>query len=386
VPSKLRAVLGCSEIVRSLQTSDLRRAERLASALDDQVSRLFNVAARVVERGGVSMSDSPGDVLRGQELIERICDTYLRQLLAEDRASRQSGEESGDVEGGLLDVRDSYRDDMLHERVEVVAPAAEALLAEASVELSAEELQRLLKELLQTRTTSITAAIRDRDQDSGLAPRTLSVQRPSAAVAATPAPAALHTIGELAAIFVQYQRDAGTWKAGATAKQRAARLQRLVEWFGAETPLSEIDPIRCQGVFEHFQQRNLAPTTQNTELKTLNSLFNYGVKVEWMTRNPAKGLRAKEPPPREQKLPFDSDDLRKIFSPALFERPRAAARSGGRRARARWRCSWASAYGDRSSCSTRACVRGRSSGSSSAASRRSTRCCASQWNQRKATR
>jgi integrase len=324
-------VLGCSEIVRSLQTSDLRRAERLASALDDRVSRLFNVAARVVEGGGNSMSDSPADVLRGQELIERLCDTYLRQLLAEDRASRQSGEESGDVDGALLDVRDSYRDDVLHERVEVVAPAAEALLSEAGVELSAEELQRLLKELLQTRATSITAAIRDRDEDAGLAPRTLSVQRPSAAVAATSEPAALHTIGELAARFVQYQRDSGTWKAGATAKQRAARLQRLVKWFGADTPLSEIDSLRCEGVFELFKQRNLAPTTQNTELKALNSLFNYGVKVEWMSRNPAKGLRAKEPPPREQKLPLDSDDLRKVFSPALFEATKGRSPVGRKR-------------------------------------------------------
>ena len=87
--------------------------------------------------------------------------------------------------------------------------------------------------------------------------------------------------------------------------------------FGADTPLSEINALRCEGVFEFFQQRDLAPTTQNTELKALNSLFNYAVKVELMTRNPAKGLRAKEPPPREQKHPLDSDDLRKVFSQCL---------------------------------------------------------------------
>jgi integrase len=320
VPSKLRAVLGCSEIVRSLQTSDLRRAERLASALDERISRLFKVAASVAAGGGMS-GDSSTDVLRGQELIERLCDTYLRQLLAEDRASRQSGEESGDVEGGLLYVADDYQDDVEHERVEIVAPAAEALLAEAGVELPPEPLKRLLRELLHTRVVSIGAALKDRGQDAAFVPRTLSLQGPpSGAIAPNPDPAPdPHTIGELATLFVQHQRDSGTWKAGATAKQRAARLQRLVVWFGANTPLSEIDPLRCQGVFELFQQRNLKSTTQNTELKTLNSLFNYGVKVEWMARNPAKGLRAKEPPPREQKLPFDSDDLRKIFSPALFE-------------------------------------------------------------------
>ena len=304
--------------MRGLQTSDLRRAEQLASALDDQVSRLFEVAARVVKRIGGSMveSDNPADVLRGQELIERLCDTYLRQLLAEDRASRQSGEESGDVDGGLLYVADAYAADVYHERVEVVEEAAQALLAAEGVDLSGAPLQQFLTRLLQTRVVALKAALTERAEDGRYDPRSIQLSRTSPA---TPDTADQHTVGELAALFVQHQRDSGTWKSGDTAKQRAARIQRLVEWFGADTPLSEIDPLRCQGVFELFQQRSLAPTTQNTELKTLNSLFNYAVKVEWMTRNPAKGLRAKEPPPRDQKFPLDSDDLRKVFSPALFE-------------------------------------------------------------------
>ena len=50
------------------------------------------------------------------------------------------------LKGGLLDVADDYRDDVAHDRVEIVAPAAEALLAEVGVELPAEELQQLLRE------------------------------------------------------------------------------------------------------------------------------------------------------------------------------------------------------------------------------------------------
>ncbi len=274
--------------------------------------------------------DSDGDVLRGQELIEKLCDAYLRRLVAKHRASRQSGTERGDVDGALLDVAGAYAEDIYCERIEVVEPAAQALLAAEGIDPSGAQLQQLLNALLQTRAVAIKAVIAERAGDAAFDPRSIQLQRPSSPAAA-PDAATLHTIGELAARFVQYQQDSGTWKAGATAKQRAARLQRLVEWFGADTALSKLDPLRCEGVFELFKQRNLAPTTQNTELKTLNSLFNYGVKVEWLSRNPAKGLRAQEPPPREQRVPLDSNDLRKVFSPALLEATKGRSPIGRKR-------------------------------------------------------
>jgi hypothetical protein len=56
VPARLRIVLGLVKIVRALQTSDLPRAERLTTALDVQVDRLFTVAASAAGRGGGAMS------------------------------------------------------------------------------------------------------------------------------------------------------------------------------------------------------------------------------------------------------------------------------------------------------------------------------------------
>jgi hypothetical protein len=50
VPVDLQAVLGRTEIVRSLRTGDLGRAARLADAFDAVVSRLFSVAARIARR------------------------------------------------------------------------------------------------------------------------------------------------------------------------------------------------------------------------------------------------------------------------------------------------------------------------------------------------
>lgn len=318
VPARLQQALGHTEIVRALLTSDLRQAERVAAVLDARVDRLFALAATVAEEGSAKMSSKDqADVLRSQELIERLCDTYTRQFLAEDRVQRESDQRYEDPEMGLVEMAEQYTEDIYYERMEVVAPVAEALIDEAGAELSADELQQLLTALLQTRVVALKAALTERSEDANYKTRSFRLQQPAEA-APTPATTS-HTIGELAEQFLQHRQASGTWKPGDAAKGRAARVKRLAEWFGADTALSEINPMRCQGVFEFFKERNLAPTTQNTELKTLNALFNYAVQVEWMTRNPAKGLRAKEPPPREQKHPLDADDLQKVFSTALVE-------------------------------------------------------------------
>jgi hypothetical protein len=144
-----------------LHTSDLRRAERLAVALDGQVDRLFAAAANIVSDGeGAGVVADDGNVVDGQELIERLCDSYLRRLLAEDRASRQSGRERGDVEGGLLYIAEDYAEDYADNRVEIVEDAAQQLLSsERARTLSDEQLRALLGKLLRTRVVAIKAAI-----------------------------------------------------------------------------------------------------------------------------------------------------------------------------------------------------------------------------------
>ena len=124
------------------------------------------------------------DVLRGQELIERLCDTYLRRLVADHRASRQSGTERGDVDGALLDVAGVYAEDVYCERIEVVEPVAQALLAAEGIDLSGAQLQQLLNALLQTRAVAIKAVIAERAGDAAFDPRSIQLQRPSPPAAA----------------------------------------------------------------------------------------------------------------------------------------------------------------------------------------------------------
>jgi integrase len=192
------------------------------------------------------------------------------------------------------------------------ATAAQALLAAEGIGLSGAQLKQLLNALLQTRAVAIKAVIAERAGDAAFDPRSIQLQRPSSSVAA-PDAATLHTVGELAEFYVKHQRETKSWKQGRVTDDRAKSVSRFVEWFGADTRLSEVDPERCQGVFEMFRERKLAPTTTNKELRLLRAFLNYGIKLEWMTRNPAKDLKVKEPPVREQRDPFSAADLRLLF-------------------------------------------------------------------------
>lgn len=266
------------------------------------------------------------DVLRGQELIERLCDAYLRRLLAEDRASRQSGQESGDVEGALLDVAEDYAEDDLCGRVEVVEGEAQALLAAEGVELEGARLQQLLDRLLHTRVVALKAALTERAEDGGYVQRSFQLNRTAAAA---PDAASEHTVGELAAAYVKRQGETGAWK---NVEERTTVVERFVKWLGADTLLSSVDVERCEEVFAMFSSRGLASTTQNKELRWLRALFNFAVEREWMQRNPARSLRVKEPAARDQRVPFTDSDLRVLFGAALSKavvaRPIGSAAKG----------------------------------------------------------
>jgi integrase len=276
--------------------------------------------------------DAGDDVLRGQELIERLCDSYLRQLLAEDRVFRESEQESDNAEYGLIEAAEAYAEDSDQKRVEVIEEVAQQLLAAEGLALTEAQLRSFLEALLRTRVVAIKAALKERAEDGRYDPRSIQLQRPSSSSPVPPDPASLHTVGELAESYLKHQRATGVWKKGSVAPDRVKGVERFVDWLGADTPLSKVNPEVCQGIFEVFRKRKLAPTTQNKELRGLRALFSYGIKLEWMTRNPAKDLKVKEAPAREQRVPFTADDLRVLLgtslSKAAIARPVGSAARG----------------------------------------------------------
>lgn len=154
-------------------------------------------------------SDGVGCV---EELIETLCDKYLRQLLAEDRVHRRSEQDSDNAGYGLIEAAEAYAEDFYQERVEVVAEAAQALLAAEGVDLAGPQLRGLLEELLQARVVAIKAALKERAEDGRFDPRSIQLRRSSSSAA--PDVAAAHTVGELAESYVKHQRETESWKRG----------------------------------------------------------------------------------------------------------------------------------------------------------------------------
>ena len=86
VPHDLVALVGRTEIIRSLNTGNLNDARRRAAMFDTAVYGLFD-----------RMRDKH-DTVEEDRLMERLCVTYRRHLLAEDRGHRRRYR--GDPEAG----------------------------------------------------------------------------------------------------------------------------------------------------------------------------------------------------------------------------------------------------------------------------------------------
>ena len=80
VPLELAKTLGRVEIVRSLATRSLREARRRATLLDAQVYVMLDV---LKETAGMTRHDA-------EQLLTKLCDDYLRQLVLADREGRRT--------------------------------------------------------------------------------------------------------------------------------------------------------------------------------------------------------------------------------------------------------------------------------------------------------
>lgn len=299
IPPELQGRLGRVEITKTLETSDLIEAERLAAALDREVDTLFSIAAR-------------DEALDAEALIERICGQFFRQLLAEDRASRRS--EQGDVDLVLSEIARDLAGDLQARRYGAIEGEARALLQAEGVEREGERLEALLHELLRTRIVALKKVLSEREGDEDFEPRSgLSVGGVLGVAQAELKESDKHSVSELAKLYIRDRTETKAWKPGRGAHDRTQQVHIFVEFLGAETRLSEVTPERCMELRTHLSEGR-APGTVDKYMRALIALFNFAWKRQrWIPFNPADGLRLPQRNVQEDRHPYSNEDLATLF-------------------------------------------------------------------------
>ncbi len=343
IPPELRAYIGKNELKRSLNTRSTSEAARLAPATIAHFQRQIEAARRQCTPVHATVSHVQFDKAR------HIAATRLERMQALPDRSRAQGRQFLDAGAGKARTRrlgenralvdfyeelaegdhwDSWRvalgrstvaayEEQYSARVPPGSPA-HAMLSELGAQAEIEHVRR-------------------------------AIHRDQAFHATAPAPGStdLFTrpskqtlLGKLLTIFRQDKE--GRWKpASARAFVKVERL--LLDWFGADRPVTEITREEWRDLYAHLPQvpvgyariRAFArlPLQQVIEVADamdepplrlsekscadyaiqINSLLNWAEKEEILPKNPAKGLT----PPRARvgatRRQFDVEDLRRLF-------------------------------------------------------------------------
>jgi integrase len=100
------------------------------------------------------------------------------------------------------------------------------------------------------------------------------------------------TVREGAKLFL----DASGQKEKETYKNRRATMSQFIEFLGVEADGIMEDAVKLQvmNFRDHLLKRN-EPSTVNNRMEHLVTFFNFGIDLDWLEKNPAKGVKAKDP-------------------------------------------------------------------------------------------
>lgn len=325
VPHDLVGLVGGTEIIRSLNTGNLSEARRRAATFDTAVYGLFD-----------RMRDKH-DTVEEDRLMERLCATYRRHLLAEDRGHRRRYRGDPEAEwGGLSDALERESESLEQRRLNHVRQDAQELLSEAGVKLEGDALDVLLWELARTRLQALSQMMDERDgdytgrarvSDGGTTVETMggADEKPSKA------------LSEVIQLYID-DHEGKTW-ADRTATMAKTGLAQFLELVG-DKPVRAVtkDDVRSyRKALERLPARiSVVPAYRGKSLREILSmnpepglkpasisklmhyvagLFNHAERMEWIEKSPAKHLMPPKPKKaQQQRDAFTDDDLRLIFS------------------------------------------------------------------------
>jgi integrase len=326
-------VLARAEIVRSLRTRALPEARRRATLIDARLYVIFD-----------HLRTQPMNREEADALIECLCDEYLRKLVGEDRQRRAESPE--DVfDGESADLLEDVASDVFYGELNALEsgsvshaePEARERLAAIGVEADDALVRRLAYELARTRLLALKHINRERQADVELEPRP-ELPLPAApvqAAARTDAPPPGRMLSEVIRLYIE-DHEGKTWSPR-TAQMTKSELARFLEIVG-DKPVNRVtkDDVRSYratleklpahmgtkykdmsvtDVLATNPEPGLKPETLRKFISYVIGLFNHAVKMEWLEKNPAAGMR----PPRskrgaqEERDAFSEADLSTLF-------------------------------------------------------------------------
>ena len=318
IPRDLQPFLGKVEEKFSLRTRDPAEARRLAR----QASVDFDGRCQRLREEIRSRQGRKEPLVIDDDLIRELCDLWRHHALSADEYHRREGIFRHERNARRAEARATdkvLKAALADARLEVIEPALVLFLQLLGIELrgSDSRYRELLYRFLQT-VTEVHGQQMARDAGE--------------VVWTPPPPAGCRTARyvsggvSLDELFEDWKRfDPG--RPERTLKDVHATLRDFESVVGTKTAeaIERSDVIRYR---DELIGRGLRPKTVNKKVTFLCAIFNVGINNGKLERNPAQRI----PTPKDEgrhRLPFDSDDLRKIFGSPIYTEGRTLGRHVG---------------------------------------------------------
>jgi len=316
VPADLRSAFGRAEEKYSLGTKNYHEAKRLARHASVEFDRKCS-ALRQQRR-----ASSPVAAVLDGNTIQTVCNLWRYHTLAGDEHTRRCGLSEHEFEQQSSARRETsglLKQALARGRVDLAEPALHQFLYLLNLQPTGDpdNWQQLRYEFLQTVAETHAQQIM---RDAG---ESVKSPEPPAGTASAPAPGGC-TLDE---VF-------GHWKAF-EANRPLKTVNDMERTIGEFKEVAGCKPARAVTREDVMKYRNHLVQVLHRKAKTVEkkitflcALFNVGIHYGLLAANPASRI----PKPKDdsdERLPFDLDDLRKIFTSPLYLKSERLGRDTG---------------------------------------------------------
>lgn len=348
VPAPLVEIIGKKEITKSLDTSDLKIAQRL---LKVELGKVHAKFAALEAKSKSKALRSSGYMLRevsSDELMELV-----REWFIQDRDHNISVPtdpvDAEDVEMTLLTLDGELADALRQRDYTAVFGIAGGILEDAGIKykIPSDEFNKFCRIVMRAKRESLKQTLADhRDDSLNLEQETFGRSRASSMRAPSSNGAdtrVIMTFAKLCRLYEQVKVNKVRPNVFLEIKQIIRTLDALI---GSDTDIAKIDNEYAQSLFDLIKQlpknctkkypgmpvkaaialgndegvQKIGAARVNTYMLYLRSIFKYATRHDYVTRNPiSEELQVLDDRLDEEKRdPFTREELKSIFSAPIF--------------------------------------------------------------------